>query len=355
MGQTQTTRPAGILLRWGVGFMLATLISWGIGAVFVSDVLVWHDDGVTGRWLPEADRPYTYTREGWGTTTWQAHARLAEQLPRDDEPTVVFWGDSYVEARQVDDREKMFNVFTRLTEEDGTDVRGVGVALSGWGLGDYYELLPKLRGRLGQPVRHVFVVQLKDLLPRHVDGEHVGPMGITPPHTPGFVAMRRWFYRLELSAFWSLPRDAVATVRTMRFRPGPAHSEFAPVCECAPIVDELQDTWTSMVADLQARADAPIAFVLLPDVPQIRRGRVVVDEDTSAAVRFYNAFVDTCRQQSIPCIDMAQPFIDAYRRTGRFPRGFANTRPSEGHLNAHGQRLVAEAIAAWLRAQEDAP
>ncbi|MBS3821163.1 MAG: hypothetical protein KGY81_05315 [Phycisphaerae bacterium] len=345
-----------VVLHWLAGLALATLAAWAIGAVALSDVFIWQHDDVTGRWLPQPNTPYTYTREGWGRTTWQRHGRLAERLPGADDPTVIFWGDSYVEALQVDDDAKMFNVFTRLAGERGSNLCGVGVALSGWGLGDYHDLLAKLDGRLGRPVRHVFVVQMKDLLPRHVDGQPIEPMDLIPPHTPQFVSIRPWVYRLKLSAFWSLPRDAAETLRSLRLAPGPAGPKQEPVCYCRLNEADLRETWCDMFVELQQRAEAPMAFVLLPETPEIRDGNVAF-EPTDHNSNVYGPFVETCRQQNVPCLDMRERFNDFYRRTGRFPRGFANTPPGTGHLNADGHALVANAVADWLlgEAQNNAP
>lgn len=350
--QPANVRARCVILNWLLGLLLATLAIWGIGAVLLSDVMVWQFDDVTGRWLPAPDRPYTYTREGWGTTTWQTHARLAERLPADNEPTVVFWGDSYVEALQLDDREKMFNVFSRLADQRGSDLRGIGVALSGWDLDDYYDLLPKLKGRLGKPRVHLFVVHIKDILASSIAFPDAPmPSDIEADHRPRFLTLRPWFYRLDLSAFWALPRDAAETVRNLRLAPGPVPQ--APDADPGWVEFFRPPDWTTfdprLFTTLQGRADAPIAFVLLPyNYPKIPPLPGTHERLRWEDAWFYKPFVEACRRHGVPCIDMAGPFDEFYERTGRFPRGFVNTIPGEGHLNADGHRLVAQAVANWL-------
>lgn len=342
-------RPVRVLANWLLGFVLATLAIWAIGAAVLSDVMIWQYDDVTARWLPAPDRPYTYTREGWGTTTWQTHGRLAEQLPAANEPTVVFWGDSYVEALQLDDREKMFNVFTQLAADRGSDLRGVGVALSGWDLDDYHDLLPKLEGRLGKPRVHIFVVHIKDILASDI-GRTM--LEADPVPQPRFLNLRRWFYRFDLSAFWSLPRDAAETIRTLRLAPGPAPEDLSGDDGWVEFFKppDWTDISPQLFTTLKEQANAPIAFVLLPyNSPKIPP----LPGTFSKRLRwedswFYEPFVEACRRHGVPCINMAEPFDDFYEHTGRFPRGFANTVPGEGHLNADGHRLVAEAVADWL-------
>ena len=57
-----------------------------------------------------------------------------------------------------------------------------------------------------------------------------------------------------------------------------------------------------------------------------------------------SAFARECRRNGIGFIDMTQDFCNYYRETGNFPRGFHNSRPSEGHFKLAGHRLIAKAI-----------
>ena len=41
---------------------------------------------------------------------------------------------------------------------------------------------------------------------------------------------------------------------------------------------------------------------------------------------------------------MSERFLQAYEAEHILPHGFANTAMGQGHLNADGQRLVAEAL-----------
>lgn len=61
------------------------------------------------------------------------------------------------------------------------------------------------------------------------------------------------------------------------------------------------------------------------------------------------SFQAACARQGIKFIDMREDFILFYQATGRFPRGFPNTRPSRGHFNAEGIGLVADAVVRELR------
>ncbi len=60
-------------------------------------------------------------------------------------------------------------------------------------------------------------------------------------------------------------------------------------------------------------------------------------------------FANVARRADIPFLDVGPALAAAYRHDGRPLTGFANSRLGEGHLNEEGHRVVAAAIAPWLR------
>ena len=56
-----------------------------------------------------------------------------------------------------------------------------------------------------------------------------------------------------------------------------------------------------------------------------------------------------CAEYNIGFIDVSARFLDYFKKTGRFPRGFFNSRPGSGHLNAAGHRIVAKAITRHIK------
>ncbi|MFV1995743.1 MAG: hypothetical protein ACC661_09930, partial [Verrucomicrobiales bacterium] len=51
-----------------------------------------------------------------------------------------------------------------------------------------------------------------------------------------------------------------------------------------------------------------------------------------------------CEGNGIPVIDTGEAFAELYRREKRFPTGFANTRPGEGHYNSRGHAVIARVL-----------
>lgn len=59
---------------------------------------------------------------------------------------------------------------------------------------------------------------------------------------------------------------------------------------------------------------------------------------------FEAALLEACRVEGVRCTSMHPAFTRARDAEHRLPRGFANTAPAFGHLNAGGHRMVGEAI-----------
>ena len=98
---------------------------------------------------------------------------------------------------------------------------------------------------------------------------------------------------------------------------------------------------SSFLASFGSNRASPLLFCIAPIGQHIRRGKVSF-EDPQRDDKMI--FADICRRHNIGFIDLTERFNDFFLKTNKFPRGFANTFPGRGHLNAHGHRIVAEAI-----------
>jgi hypothetical protein len=92
---------------------------------------------------------------------------------------------------------------------------------------------------------------------------------------------------------------------------------------------------------LRRQTTKPIFLVYCPDIPDIKNGDVCFEDRN---VDIVTMLARECRHNKIGFINMTQDFTKYYRETGSFPRGFPNSRPSQGHFNDGGHRLIALAI-----------
>ena len=96
-----------------------------------------------------------------------------------------------------------------------------------------------------------------------------------------------------------------------------------------------------LLHELRNQTTKPVIFIYCPYLPLIKGGELNFKDRNADII---SVFARECRRNGIGFIDMKQDFCSYYLGTGKFPRGFNNSRPSEGHFNGAGHRLIAKAI-----------
>jgi len=94
--------------------------------------------------------------------------------------------------------------------------------------------------------------------------------------------------------------------------------------------------------------DRRIAIVALPAFRYEAHRKVDLEPRSQAEAGLFEA---AARHAGVPFVDAGPAMAAAYARTGRPLTGFANSRLGEGHLNAWGHAVVADAIARGFQAQ----
>ena len=98
---------------------------------------------------------------------------------------------------------------------------------------------------------------------------------------------------------------------------------------------------SSFLASSGSNRASPLLFCIAPTDQQFGEERLSFEDPRREDKMI---FAGICQRHNITFIDLTERFNDFFLKTKKFPRGFANTFPGRGHLNAHGHRLVAEAI-----------
>ncbi len=91
-----------------------------------------------------------------------------------------------------------------------------------------------------------------------------------------------------------------------------------------------------------------LLIVYAPTVPRIHQGRVLFEPED---ISFGDDLKTACGENGIDFIDLGNAFRTYYQRTGKFPRGFFNTPPGEGHLNGQGHAIAAKEITRYIDAR----
>lgn len=299
--------------------------------------------------------PIRWRSEGWGDTHIGKYGLTAgeDALADSSVPKFILWGDSMVEALQVPDREKITFVFNRIS--GGSPMQGISYGRGGRSVADYYFAMPHYQ-RVVKNVRAnvVLLSGLDDVTPMMDSGSHAR-FHCDPPRFDNATDIApTWAGRVIGPWIRALYLEPVYTlydgVRNHRFRFAPSTATPALAGErAAPADCDLDQAWRYLVSELKRQSQGIVAFVYCPpDSPVLRDGRVVLETGPVPDVERFRA---VCEESGVGFIDMTQPFNGFYEQTGRFPRGFFNSPPGSGHLNADGQRMIAEALLAYFREQ----
>lgn len=362
-----------LLLKWTSGFAVATVVIWGITSVFTENIVpeLWSD--AVGRNVPAAGWNRLGRKEGWAETRI-GELGIAGNVTGDKEaPKVVIWGDSFVEAYHVPDEAKMQTRLNAILEASGRpSLHAVAVGESWWSVADYVFRIPDYETSLKPVALHVIHLHtLEDTFPDQYPGARVclflSEPGLhlrkfdnenhelEPPKQPGGLESRIYGARLQFFLHLRTKLGRIAKLEGLRFAPGTAgRADEAPAAHRdwdrfldpswgaspAPV-----EAWRFLLGKLKAATNAPILFVYAPPTPALQGGRIVIENpERNLAL----GFSELCKEEGMGFVSLEEPFRLFLDESGRFPNGFHNSRPWEGHYNPEGHRIVAEVINSWI-------
>ena len=340
------------LVSWLAGLAVVSALVWLVFPCFETSICVVDLDPALGINLPKPGQSLHWRREGWGTTNWGLHgvAGGVPDVTRLEGHKVLLWGDSMVEAVQVDDQWKTAQQITRIwRDRHDSGLTGVSVGGSGRSAADYYFLLPRYEEVIeGLAAHFIIVAALSDFSP---DGE----LFLTQPAFR-FAGMHQETItssKVRLAARWRLNFlirryfEVKETFLTRGLRFGLGRAEAGRPDPEPAVGDEEPPVaaWSFALKALKDRAARPLVIVYAPRLPTLLAGQVISGQEKSPLV---DLFAAQCRQAGLGFLDLESVFVRSFEETGLFPCGFNNGRPGAGHFNAHGQRLIAEAICDYI-------
>lgn len=333
------------------GIAASIILLWLAGALFCNSpyILVPHADLKTMGY-PEGSR-LIWRSEGFGGSRFGKWGVAAiSNICNRNEGKVVLWGDSFVEALQVDDDKKMAQQVSRLLVEKGqTNLLAVGAGLSGQSCADYLLKISVYEKQMSPVAAHVVVIgQIEDLFPdqptalfaRFVSKPdlHIVPTELYNPSRLKWQAYC-WGSQSHANGLLSVLRSC-SSGADLRFKMGPIKKVVQKEQNQKSAAD--LEVWFGFYArEFKLVTDKPLILVYVPTTPRLEGNRwILSDEDDDAARCMERIF----RQQGWTVINMKDRFDVYFAGTGSVPRGFSNTQPGAGHLNEAGHRLVAEAV-----------
>ncbi|MDF1852689.1 MAG: hypothetical protein P1U85_17765 [Verrucomicrobiales bacterium] len=369
----------GILAKWIAAFFITTLLIWGATAMFTQNYYPKTWSRELARNVPVSGWSFSGRSEGWAETHFGAQGLvgMGEKLPEGSK--VLIWGDSFVEAFHVPDHEKMHRQLTEMLGDEpaGSSYTAVAMGQSWWSVADHFFRIPEYERLLGDVRLHVIhLFTLDDVYPDQYEGAKVSLFRSEPKlHFEKFdneyseieppaesQLFRDSVFRARLHYFLRLKNQIASLLQLqgLRFSPGnhsgntaggEDHRDWDRLLDPEWVDDPAPlDAWQFVLDSLRGATDAPILFVYAPATPSVSEGEIVTRNPEASLAQSFGAL---CRQNEFGFINLENRFLEHWQENGAFHRGFHTSRPWEGHYNAEGHRIVAEAITQWIKENPD--
>lgn len=344
-----STSARELILKWGIAFLISLLTTWGIASLLVDQPLVYVWDEEVERIVVEPGQ-YLSANEGYSVTEFGRFGLSgipdAEKVVQRAEGNwIAVWGDSYVEAKSVDDAEKMTNVAQTLW--DATEAKPlafIGIGMGGWTLADIYFHLPKYEELLGPPKLHVIVIsESAEFTPDRFEREAMfvskPEFGFVPSKwKPKHTNIKRTLSSMRMGFAWELMRES--SDLKLRFKPGPI-PKAPPKVRKPPDRDAVE----FLVTSFQKESQQPISFLMLSRVPTLRQRELQITDPLGPCT---TVLQEVAQRHGVVVETMYDAFIEFAKQEKAFPRTFWS-RYRGGHLNQDGHRLVAERLLKMAR------
>lgn len=331
--------------HWGLGIVGSWMVTWLLAPWLLDSILVRVADPILNVATLQPGRVVRWRSEGCGDTTIGPHG-LPGWQPRPRSERIILWGDSQVEGLCVNDAEKISNqVIAIANSQSLSPLDCLSLGRSGADAREWQDLMAAAEA-LWQPVLHVWVVtELSDLLVLAPEfGSQVPPREVTP--SPGWVKLAAAVRAEALfTAAKRILRDPHSGgLRRLDFRVGPR--ETSSLEHRAYVVANEQqnrqwaDTVAAAVSELERQFPQRLVLVYAPGTPTLSRPMLSEHPDDA----LFELISERLLANGVETVDLRPAFLHLWQTRRRLPRGFHNGFPGSGHLNADGNRLIAEAI-----------
>lgn len=347
--------------QWMTGILGSWLVVWLLGPPVLDSILIrTYDPALNVNTLRPGDIVH-WRSEGWGRTVigphglpgWQPRKASSRAIASDPSlAKVVIWGDSQVEGVCVDDPVKIHNQAIRIAgDEHQLAIDCLPMGRSGADARDWQDLIADA-DKLWKPDLHFWIVTDLSDLTVAVSPNAAANYRRWTVESPAWVKFAKRIHAQSLfAASKRVLRDHdTGAIRRLDFSLGPrTNDSISKLTTVASNSFENDDQTASAVANLLSKlstaCDGRIAIVYAPATPRFSGGLVTDHPDDAA----FDAIGKALESNGIAVGDCRRAFIDLWQSQGKIARGFNNGMPTYGHLNADGNRVVAEKIVAMLQ------
>ncbi|MEM7133562.1 MAG: hypothetical protein AAF702_45130 [Chloroflexota bacterium] len=336
----------GLLAKWAVAFACMFLLVAGLFTLFLGrDWLVRNQSIYEG--LLYVNQPGTKSvagMQGYGVTSYGEDGLVVNKILQDNVIRIVFWGDSFVEARQVSDQHK----FTEIVEQSWNKrhpemrIQSLNLGLAGLDSRAYLQFGENVDATF-KPDYLFLMITNPDFytlsyrpvaLERVAAGDYTNlvrsesDFGIR--HIVNDIGLQSFASQLKLQTFAFMNEGNQRVSETVNAKGKESRSA------------ELQESIQLQLQALKSIWGNRLVILYRQQVTDY--GRNLEEGKTT---ELYKALAAS----DIPYIDTYEP-LQIAMRDGKPPYGFINFALGKGHLNQVGHQLVADAVLGYLEGLE---
>jgi len=318
-----------LIIQWLAGTVVGTALIAVTSPLFVRSYVPRDIDLVRDVRTMPSGANYRWRSEGYANTQIGPHGMPGKVVIGEANPAVTrmaLWGDSQAEGVCVPDDEKLFAQLERLS--DGSlDV--LPFARSGDDAADWVKQIPLVDRELAIDMHLILVAEVVDLLISDA----------TTPESDDSNRLAKLPAFLIQSSRNLISDSTTGSMRRLRFSVGPV--SVGPVETVRTSAAKTTTVnWRSSIRQLRESTDKPIWILYAPPSPQVAFGKVNFDDD---AADQFSEIQRIASDMDLKVINVHKDLCES-ARAGRWPHGFHNGQIGNGHLNAAGYAVIAEAF-----------
>ena len=330
------------LLRIFIAFFISLLTIWFLGAFLLTTPTICQKDEIVGIPVPIPGTMKRERKENWNTFYYGELGLEVSDAQRaiTMSPKFLLFGDSYVEANMVAPEERIQAHLSAM----GTSCIGIGI--SGNRCVEYNHLMNIYNHTIANVQANILLIaDISDILPPNKTTDFKSLHPVYPfrkiEGKLGFLS-----YRLRMMAFRNiLKKTEICFRKGLDFTGNHWRRKRTNVPDTSSYKLYYEAYWRDMLNTLKTSSNnKKLLIVYAPIVPRIQNNAIITEDKETEIFQHFDKVSHEFGLVGNGILNLEKRFCDFTQTTHRFPRGFFNTFPGEGHLNADGHRIVAEAI-----------
>ena len=325
-----------------IAFFISLLTIWFLGAFLLTTPTICQKDEIIGLPIPIPGTMKRERKENWNTFYYGELGLEASDAQRvtSTSPKILLFGDSYVEANMVAPEDRIQAQLSAM----GTPCIGIGI--SGNRCVEYNHLMNIYDHIISNVHTNILLIaDISDILPPNKTTDFKSLRPVYPfrkiEGKLGFLS-----YRLRLMAFRNILKKTEICFRNgLDFTGNHWRREKTYTLDTSSHKQYYEAYWRDMLNTLKISSnDKKLLIVYVPIVPRIQNNAIITEDKETEIFKQFDKVSHEFGLVGNGILNLEKRFCDFTLTTHQFPRGFFNTCPGEGHLNADGHRIVAEAI-----------